>query len=273
MVLSDEQTQFFETNGYLVLDNFFNQTETDDFKKALKVLVQNHLKKASKKRPEINPSDFEGKEFHEGILKLEEIDHTHVMDIYDTICNTPAFLRITGKKEISECINQLFDRNLISPVYVDQSRCRMDLPLDPNQKACGWHQEVFYYIPKSNFFQTWAPLIEDATVENGTIEVCIGSHKKIAKQASAIDEDVHYKYIVDEEEVKKYEQVLMEMKVGQLLIFNSRLIHRSGKNTSNQVRYSLVGIYHNVDNENFFPPRMIVENKHEIMRNYFDEVF
>ena len=62
------------------------------------------------------------------------------------------------------------------------------------------------------------------------------------------------------------------MKLGQLLIFNSKLIHRSGNNQSNQIRYSLVGINHNISNENFIPPRFIVKNRDEIMNDYYNSL-
>ena len=232
------------------------------------------MKKSSNLGAKISPADYEGREFDDGVMKLEEIDHKYIENIYDSICQTPAFFRITAKSEISESINQLFRRDIKSPIYIDQTRCRIDAPFNPSNKACGWHQEIFYYVAKSNFLQTWAPLIRDATVENGAIEICIGSHKEgIAKQSEMIHENVHYKYIVDEEIVKKYKTKYVEMKLGQLIIFSSKLIHRSGNNRSNHVRYSLVGINHNLDNENFVPPKLIVENKSELMQDYYDDVF
>ena len=63
----------------------------------------------------------------------------------------------------------------------------------------------------------------------------------------------------------------MELKVGQLLIFNSKLIHRSGNNVSNQVRYSLVGINHTLDNEFFVPPRFTEIEKKEKFAEYYEE--
>ena len=57
-------------------------------------------------------------------------------------------------------------------------------------------------------------------------------------------------YLVDQLQIDllyfEYNPISIEMKLGQLLIFNSTLIHRSGNNQSNQTRYSLVGINHNI---------------------------
>ena len=62
----------------------------------------------------------------------------------------------------------------------------------------------------------------------------------------------------------------MELKLGQLLVFSSRLIHKSGDNTSNKVRYSLVGINRNIDNEVFSPPRFIEVDRKEKFEKYYN---
>jgi hypothetical protein len=272
-VLTEEQRTVFVENGFVILDDFFSEMEISEFRNMIIYLIKINLEKAAKKYPDIIIKNFEGKELDEGIIKLEEIDHQYVADIYDTIFQTPQFLRITAKKEISYCINYLLNREKNSPTYIDQSRCRIDPPSDPNKRTCGWHQEVFYYIPKSDFVQTWAPLIHNATKENGAIEICPKSHKKgIAKQSS-LEGDELYKFIVDKSEIEKYETKIVELKVGQLLIFNSKLIHKSGKNTSKQVRYSLVGINHNLDNGYFEPPKLVVSQKEEKMKEYYSTVF
>ena len=267
MILTSEQITSFHNNGFVLLDNFFSDNELKRFEDALRKIIQVQIIKAKKEHPDID-EDFTGREFDAAMIKLEEIDHQYIADIYDTIYSTSAFLSLASKKEISECINQLLDRNHDDPLYLDQSRCRIDTPFDPHNKKCGWHQEVFYYVPKSHFVQTWAPVIHDAKKETGAIEVCLGSHKEIAKQSKDNPENEKYQFIVDESEVEKYQRDIMELKVGQLLIFSSKLIHRSGDNVSNQVRYSLVGINHNLDNEYFVPPRFAEIEKKEKFAEY-----
>ncbi|WP_042683748.1 phytanoyl-CoA dioxygenase family protein [Candidatus Nitrosotenuis chungbukensis] len=273
MTLDKAEIDFFNENGYLVLSDFFQINELNNFKNSLRRIILTQLKKASKIHPQISIADFIGKEFDDAMIKFEEIDHQYVADIYDTIYSTSAFLQLSSKKEISECINQLLKREVDSPLYIDQSRCRIDPPFDPHNKKCGWHQEVFYYVPNSNFVQTWAPLIHNATKENGAIEVCVGSHKNTAKQSCSNPKSEKYSFIVDESEVEKFQKTTMELKLGQLLIFNSRLIHRSGNNLSKEVRYSLVGINHDLDNEYFIPPRFIEKDREKKFLSYYESTF
>ena len=126
MILSSEQIQLYKKNGYIIIDNFFDQKELTNFKDAIIKIIHLSLVKASKDHHiKINPNDLVGKELHEGITALEQVDHKFISDIYDTICFTPQFLRITSKDEISQCINQLTGHDLDSPTYIDQSKCRI----------------------------------------------------------------------------------------------------------------------------------------------------
>tara|TARA_B110000196_G_scaffold111291_1_gene96602 strand:+ start:1571 stop:2398 length:828 start_codon:yes stop_codon:yes gene_type:complete len=269
-MLTEEQTKSFADKGYIVLDNFFTKIELLEFRNMLTHVIRKYLKDAKEKYPDRVIEDFEGKELDEGVNMLEELNHQYIADIYDTIYQTSQFLRITSKKEISQNINQIMGRELDDPLYIDQSRCRIDTPFDPHMKKCGWHQEVFYYVPKSEFVQIWAPLIHDAKIENGAVEVCVGSHNKIAKQSNVKRENEKYPFIVDELDVLKYEKQVMEIKLGQLLIFSSKLIHRSGNNISKKVRYSLVGINHNLDNKFFSPPKFVEADRQEKFEKYYD---
>ena len=269
-MLTEEQTKSFVDKGYIVLDNFFTKIELLEFRNMLTHVIRKYLKDAKEKYPDRVIEDFEGKELDEGVNMLEELNHQYIADIYDTIYQTSQFLRITSKKEISQNINQIMGRELDDPLYIDQSRCRIDTPFDPHMKKCGWHQEVFYYVPKSEFVQIWAPLIHDAKIDNGAVEVCVGSHNKIAKQSNVKRENEKYPFIVDELDVLKYEKQVMEIKLGQLLIFSSKLIHRSGNNISKKVRYSLVGINHNLDNKFFSPPKFVEADRQEKFEKYYD---
>tara|TARA_B110000467_G_scaffold11418_1_gene9651 strand:- start:77 stop:904 length:828 start_codon:yes stop_codon:yes gene_type:complete len=269
-MLTEKQMKSFTDNGYVVLDNFFTKMELLEFRNMLTHVIRKYLKEAKKKFPDQVIEDFEGTELDEGINMLEKLNHQYIGDIYDTIYQTSQFLRITSKKEISQNINQIMGRELDDPLYIDQSRCRIDTPFDPHMKKCGWHQEVFYYVPKSEFVQIWAPLIHDAKIDNGAVEVCVGSHNKIAKQSNVKRENEKYPFIVDELDVLKYEKQVMEIKLGQLLIFSSKLIHRSGNNISKKVRYSLVGINHNLDNKFFSPPKFVEADRQEKFEKYYD---
>jgi len=209
----------FERDGFVVADNFFSKFELAEFAHAFRALPE-----------------------------FETLGET-----YDTAAQLTAFLRLAGKEQTEIVANALMGRTSRAPLYAFTNRCLIAPPHD-ERRTYGWHQEVFYTMP-GRFVQTWAPLIHDTTVENGTIEVCVGSHKAgVVRQEWSEPQGRAAQIIVDAGEVAKYEQRAIPMKLGQMLFFDGRLFHRSGKNTSGQTRYSLVGMYHDVHAPGFRAP-------------------
>jgi ectoine hydroxylase-related dioxygenase (phytanoyl-CoA dioxygenase family) len=266
MKLDKTQIELFNQNGFIIIDNFFNQQEISDFQISLEKLIKSRLKK-------INLEHFDENVFHEGLMELENYDHSLVADLYDTVSQTTDFKRLTTKKELSSLINKLMGRDLNDPLYTYTCRCRIDPPKD-DRRTYGWHQEVFYSIPNSRYLQTWAPLVDNASKENGTIEVCIGSHKEgIAPQSWNEINGRAVQIIVDENVASSYKHKIIEMKVGSLMVFDYRLFHRSGGNISNRVRYSLVGMFHDATNPDFYSANINFGYKNKTPREYFDEIF
>ena len=263
----------FEKNGFVIIEKFFNETELNSFRDSLIILIKTNLKKASKKYSHITLNDFDGKELDEGIITLEKTNPDFIADIYDVIPQMPSFMRLTSKKELSEIINTIFKKNKNSPLFTFTNRCRIDPP-KITRRSTTWHQEIFYTIPKSNFVQIWGPLIRDITKETGGIEVCLGSHKEgIAKQTYTPDDKNPNLFNIDQDVVEKYEKMTMELNLGDLMIFNPKLFHRSGSNISNHVRYTNIGMFHDVEYSTFRPPQPSFVYKESSPEAYYSEVF
>ena len=269
--ISDSQAavNFYEENGFVIVKNFYPAEDLYDFKIEVKNIINAYLLKAGIQEMDLTNDDI----LSNGILALEEKDHEYVAAIYDTIFQSPSFFRILGNRNTESYIKDLLDIDSSHALYGFTNRCRIDPPKD-NRRTYGWHQEVFYTVPRGSYIQTWAPLIFDTTFENGTIEIAVGSHKeKIAKQTWNESEDKATQILVDDNVVKKYEQLVVEMEVGEILFFSGFLAHRSGNNISQQVRYSLVGMYHDVKHKPFFTPKLGFTFRKSSPKEYFDEVF
>ena len=260
---------FYEENGFVIVKNFYPTEDLQDFKLEVKNIINAHLLKAGFEEMDSSNDSI----LSIGILALEEKDHEYVAAVYDTIFQSPSFFRILGNRNTESYIKHLLHIDSSHALYGFTNRCRIDPPKD-NRRTYGWHQEVFYTIPKGSYIQTWAPLIFDTTFENGTIEVAVGSHnEKIANQTWNESEGKATQILVDDNIVNKYEQRVVEMKVGEILFFSGFLAHRSGNNVSQQVRYSLVGMYHDVKHKPFFTPKLGFEFRKSSPKEYFDEVF
>jgi len=270
--LTPQQIQSFHENGFIVIDNAYTSQELRDFHDILVKLIQAWLGKASRTHPELKPEKFSGRELDDGIVALKALDTSFIGDIYDTLAQAPEFLRIISKREVSAFANQLLGRSVGSPLYTFTCRCRIDPPLD-TRRTYGWHQEVFYTIPESKIVQTWAPLVRNLGKREGTIEVKVGSHKAgIPRQSWEEPQGKALQILADPALLEPFPSKVVEMSLGQLLIFDGRLFHQSGSNTSDQVRYSLVGMYHDIDQPNFRPPAVSFSYKGKTPRQYYEEM-
>ena len=258
--------QFFDEFGFVVYCDFFNQ-EIVDFKIELKRIINSYLLKLD--FDVINSDSV----YTEGIQLIESYDHDYVAAIYDTIISCPSFFRICGNAVTEHVIKTLLDSGEDSSLYGFTNRCRIDPPMD-DRRTYGWHQEVFYTIPKSSFIQTWAPLVFDTTQSNGTREILPKSHNEaIAKQSWNELPGRATQILVDDSVSLKYQPTIVEMKLGDMLFFSGKLAHRSGTNSSAQVRYSLVGMYHDVLSKSFIAPKIAFDYRQQTPREYFSEVF
>jgi phytanoyl-CoA hydroxylase len=261
---AEQAKKFFDENGFVILRNAFNQTCLQDFNLEVREIIRAHLAKAS-----IDDNYFEDEIFDLAMSDLENKDHEFIASIYDTIFQCPSFFRIISEKSVSDSIRNLMNKRN-APLYGFTNRCRIDPPQD-ERRTYGWHQEVFYTVPKGNYLQTWAPLIRNTTIQNGTIQVAIGSHKEgIAKQSWNEIDGRATQILIDAEVINKYEQSSVEMELGELLIFSGYLAHQSGINTSNQYRYSLVGMYHDVSKLEFQTPRLEFDFRGITPKEFFD---
>ena len=257
----------FNKDGFIIIKNIIDEELIYDFQFDLKNLIKSSLLKAGIKK-NYSESDL----FDSAMMEIESIDHEYVASIYDTIFQTPSFMRLISSKKIENIVKKLLNNSLTS-LYGFTNRCRIDFPRN-NSRTYGWHQEVFYTIPKTSYIQSWAPLVHPSTVENGTIEIAIGSHKEnIAKQSWNDIEGRATQIIIEDSVISKYQKSHILISPGDLLLFSGYLAHRSGDNLSKQVRYSLVGMYHDVQDENFYSPKISFDFRKQTPQQYFKEVF
>jgi hypothetical protein len=212
------------------------------------------------------------KELDALIMELFNINKDILGEGYDIISYSSTFLRFLSKKNVESVTKEILELHDTNSLYGWTNRVRIDPPND-ERRTYGWHQEVFYTIPETRFLQTWCPVIRDTTVDNGTIELCLKSNSEgIAKQSWTDIEGRATQIIVAPEIVNKYEQIQLEMKIGDVLFFDGRLFHKSGHNsTKDEIRFSLVGMWNDVNHEGFRGPKPSFNQRTEDNRREYWE--
>lgn len=235
--MQPDALDLFKRDGFVVCKRWFEECDLLDFKSA--------YEQTRAQMPSATPGE-----------------------LYDTLWLSPEFMRLASLRKTQTMVNALLGRGPAAPLYLYNARCLIQPPGDDSH-CWGWHQEVFHAVPETQLAQTWAPLIHDATEQNGTIEVLVSSHREgIAKQHWT-DEGTGYAR-VDESVTVKYERLALPMRLGSMLFFDPRLVHRSGKNTSGESRFALVGC-HTVPGGSFRAPKPVMHWRGKSPQEWLEE--
>jgi phytanoyl-CoA hydroxylase len=127
----------------------------------------------------------------------------------------------------------------------DDVDCFLSQFIFKNPGAWGqpWHQDSWYFLfdPPRPIVGVWLAVTE-ATLENGCLHVLGGSHREpIHEHIPDRRPGANYGYMeIVDHDMSEAEPVLMQP--GDLLVFDSHLMHRSTDNTSDGIRGAMV--YH-----------------------------
>ena len=255
----NNKPDFYE-EGFLIEKNLYNNNDMDEifllfydvFLSLYKKLIPFHNNKyPTNVNRETNLDVLDNL-----MMECFKYDKDIIGEGYDIISYSSTFLRFLSNKKIESLTQQLLGLSNTNSLYGWTNRIRIDPPSD-ERRTYGWHQEVFYTVPQSKYLQTWAPVIRDTTSQNGTIWIAPKSHKEGVAKASWTEKDGRAtQIIVDPVVMKKFEKIEIEMNVGDVLFFDGKLAHKSGHNsTTNEIRFSLVGMWHNIWAQHFRGPK------------------
>ncbi len=105
-----------------------------------------------------------------------------------------------------------------------------------------WHSEAHYYPGRRRFVNVWFPLFDDKTAANGAMSVKVGSHKKYYDRPAPYQTKPNsfIQLEVPENFHSEFEEVVIEAKRGDLVLFDRNLIHRSNANQTDKHSFACV---------------------------------
>lgn len=112
--------------------------------------------------------------------------------------------------------------------------------------AWAWHQDYGYWYNNGFLFPTFCSVmiaVDDATVENGCLQVLKGSHKMGRVNHGLTGEQTGADLERVEEAKKRLEVIHCEMKAGDAVFFHSNTLHCSASNRSDKPRWTLICCY------------------------------
>ncbi|WP_119394661.1 phytanoyl-CoA dioxygenase family protein [Salinibius halmophilus] len=131
--------------------------------------------------------------------------------------------------------------------------------LNPNHHNClmtkspryssdtGWHQDIRYWqFKQPQLVSMWLALGDERT-ENGGLQVIPGSHAAVFS-SNQFDEKKFFRTDFTTNLTWLEKSVSIELNAGDVLLFDSRLLHKASRNHSELTKLSLVFTYHGESN-------------------------
>lgn len=243
MNISELKKQYRQ-NGFVIVNDAISAPMIAYLRKTATDLLLPALKKEGIKAKD---------PLHDGLIALDKIDHGYVSRFFDAFKDTDALYKVVFNEKVTTLAKEFIGIPQESGLYVPYHISRVDPPAD-GRFLYKWHQESYYSMFGADQVQVWAPLIEPTTRQNGAMTILIGSSRdgEIQHRIERNLNGIQQKCIGDDEVTGKYEEFHAELKLGQMVFFHPYAVHRSNDNNSNQVRYSLVAAYSNINDPKFY---------------------
>lgn len=152
-----------------------------------------------------------------------------VSEMYKRVANLEECIELAATSRIREVVLGLLGND--AKIY-GKIPLRIDVPLETKELA-AWHQDDFYVKGAPNELTAWIPL-QNTLMHTGALSVMKKSHLKGKLEHSTVWGKKSMPTGVYDSEVN-----IIEMNRGDVLFFNSYLLHTSNINFSNKIRYSI----------------------------------
>ncbi|XP_060880494.1 phytanoyl-CoA dioxygenase, peroxisomal-like [Metopolophium dirhodum] len=230
-ILSSEQRDFFEINGYIIIRQLINETLLDRFKQRFIDIC-------------------EGKVNRGGITVMKDISSVKI--------NREAISKERIVNKIQDIVwDDVFEQYFLHPELLDYVQCftgnnimamhsmLINKPPDTGSMTSRhpMHQDLHYFAfrPADRIVATWTAM-QTVTKANGCLFVLPGSHVHPGKLLpheypewkGGVNKGFHGITGYDSHQ-KKY----LDMNPGDTVLFHPLLIHGSGPNTSQETRKAI----------------------------------
>lgn len=236
--LQEENLNFYNEYGYLVLENVFTAEQIQEIRDAI---------------PQC--------ENHKGIEKIYEEDGETIRSIMSYHDKVPALDKYTRAPRVLAAVS-----SLIGPdVYVSQSKINLKKGEEMGKKW-DYHRGLTFWntldgIPEGRMISVFICLT-DQTEENGAVYVLEKSHLGIGLPELKEESDITYNHKEDtavnlsiqikREKLDEYESAFVKKhltaKAGDVLFMHPCLLHASENNKTAQSRDLMITVYNPTDN-------------------------
>lgn len=224
MGLSQQEVQFFQEQGYLVVENVFTAAEVATFQQACAEIARQAQGLTE------STDRLKMKVFEDSTKLVQQVGDPHEM--------SGVWLDLVKDERLLDQVEALLGPNLM--VYYSQLMMKA-----PRQGfTAPWHQDFAFFPHNQADILACTVVIDEATLENGCIRVIPGSHK--LGLINHYDKTGVFTGIVqDLSGFDESSEVALPAKAGSVLFWHSLTLHASHPNRTEKPRRALVIEYKN----------------------------
>jgi phytanoyl-CoA hydroxylase len=231
----------YNQNGFLLLKNFFDKDEIrrvhEEAKDVFKAQLRRHRLDSEDLAVEVN--------FNKALFALFEKNFQEIVNCGKQVQHLISLHRLGTEPRVIDQLKGLglaFPCISARPVMFFNSRY---LAKREEYWRLDAHQDWRSSQGSLDAITIWVPLV-DIDESLGALEVIPGSHKWGLLESESVS---YYGKISEEMAVRKFLPV--EVVRGDALIFSSFLVHRSGTNSTESIRWSIHFRYNNLSEQTF----------------------
>ncbi len=235
--LTPQQIKDYQTQGFLIIDDFLTEDEINSIEQTVKEVVKNRQGKTlpyELKSPSIRAYE-EGRNWLREAILNKNLDYEHnkvFTQLMNNWIDTPAFRDFALNKEIGQMVSQLtksqsvrisHDQIIRKPAY---------------GKSTEWHiDSPFWSFNNSEALTIWIAL-DDMTIQNGCLYYQPESHTIIKEKYPHVKQNTE-DFFQSYPALKKLPSIPAEVKKGGCCIHNCLTSHGTGPNMSPYTRNAI----------------------------------
>ena len=197
-----------------------------------------------------NYKSFDSRYLSENIVKIKRKNPEKITYLYKNIVHVSAFINLFEDYAIRKIAAKLIDANP-DALIISEHQFRIDYPSD-KKHTLNWHQDAVFYPqdPKGRNSLVCNISLHNINKSMGSTILLKGSHKGGILKYQKIKGNSKRSGQRQISLKKKYKYETIETNIGDVSFYDARLIHKSGRNISSNVRFSCIArIFNPVDKD------------------------
>jgi phytanoyl-CoA hydroxylase len=234
MVLSSEELERFERDGFLLLPQFANHKLCDTIKDIALAHLKHKVPPIETETEYVSKSKEERKRISDANSHLQE--RVTVRRLRQVYHRDRVFKEWMESEKIRPILKQILKENPTITIAHHNS-IMTKMPYTSTQTM--WHQDFrYWHFENDNLVSVWLALDSEDS-QNGVLEFIPGSHK-MKFDISQFDEKEYFKEDIEPNISLIDTKVSHNLQKGDVVLFHCKLLHRANKNTTNEPKISFV---------------------------------